>query len=381
MTQQSGPYIQTPTDPQVLNLGIGQPSPSLLPVEALSAAAKRALGSAADPLLMQYGAKRGYAGFLSSLSKFLSRGYGVTVGPDELMVTGGISQALGLVSDVLGRRSGVVVTGDPTYFLARGIFESAGLRVEGVAVDDRGLDVDALARRLDAGLVVDFVYCIPTFHNPSSVTLDPARAARLVDLAQARDFIVVADEPYVLLNFSERPACMMSYDAGRGRVLSLGSFSKILGPGLRLGWAHAADSLVERLSEHGVVRSGGGLNPVVSVLAEQILECGFVDQHIRRLQETLCARATALEAALRSYVPQVVTTAARGGYFLWLDLGSGVDAEQLDARARAEFGVGFTPGPRCAVERDLARYARVSFSFYDEQELNEAARRLGQALR
>src|SRR5690606_15343547 len=102
-----------------------------------------------------------------------------------------------------------------------------------------------------------FVYCMPSFHNPMGVCLAPERARRLVELAERHDFVVVADEPYVMLGFDPTPPpCMMRYDEGRGRVLSLGTFSKILGPGLRLGWVHAAEPLVERWSGHGALRSG-----------------------------------------------------------------------------------------------------------------------------
>jgi DNA-binding transcriptional MocR family regulator len=380
VTEQSGQYIQTPTDPDVLNLGLGQPSPSLLPIGAFGEAAAGALGPGVDRLLMQYGAVRGYTGFLVSLAGFLSRGYGLKVTEDELLVTGGISQGLGLVADVFGRGHRRVATGDPTYFLARGILETAGLELIGVPVDEHGLDVDALAEQLEAGLRIGLLYCIPAFHNPCAVTLDPRRAQRLVELAERHDFIVVADEPYVLLNFGPRPPCMMSYDQGRGRVVSLGSFSKILGPGLRLGWAHAAAPLVERLSYHGVLRSGGGLNPIVSAITHCLLDDGFLDRHIEVLRATLSKRAAALEAALRESLPAASFSSAAGGYFMWLDFGPGVNTTALDERGRAEHGVGLTPGARCAVGRDLSHCARVSFAFYDEDELTEAARRLAKAL-
>ncbi len=379
MTEQSGPFIQSSTEPGVLNLGLGQPSPSLLPIGAVRDAASAALAGI-DPLVLQYGAKRGPAGFLDSLAEFLSREYGHRVAAEQLLVTGGISQGLSLVSDVLGRRHGRVVAEDPTYFLARGILETAGLEVVGVPVDEHGLDVQALSQRLDAGLSVDFVYCIPAYHNPSSVCLSPDRARALVELAEQHDFIVIADEPYALLNFGPRPACLMSVDQGRGRVLSLGSFSKILGPGLRLGWAHAAPALIDRLAEHGVLRSGGGLNPVVSVIVQRLVDDGFLDEHVVSLRKTLNARAQALCEALEQHVPEVRFLHPDGGYFVWLKFPPGVDTSALDERARSGHGVGFTPGTRCAVARDLSDCARLSFAFYDEGELAEAVRRLRDAI-
>lgn len=379
MTEQIGEYLQSPTTSDVLNLGLGQPSPSMLPIEAFGEAAARALGQGTDRLLMQYGAIQGYTGFRQCLAEFLSDGYGHRVDPAQLLVTGGISTGLGLVSDVFGRSAGRVATGDPTYFLARGVFETAGLEVVGVPVDDDGIDVEALGRMLDDGLQIGFVYCIPAYHNPCGVTLSPTRAQRLVELADAHDFIVVADEPYVLLNFGPRPACMVSYDRGRGRVLSLGSFSKLLGPGLRLGWAHAAEPLIERLGMHGVLRSGGGLNPVVSAIAHRLIDDGFLASHVETLRENLATRAGALSDALRSHLPEASFHEPSGGYFVWVDFGAGADTTALDERGRERFGVGLTPGRRCAVGRDLSSCARLSFSFYDPAELDEAVRRLARA--
>jgi DNA-binding transcriptional MocR family regulator len=272
------------------------------------------------------------------------------------------------------------VTGDPTYFLARGVFETAGLDVVGVPVDEGGLDVAALSERLEAGLEIDFVYCIPAYHNPCAINLAPSRAQSLVELAETHDFVVVADEPYVLLNFGSRPACMASYDRGRDRVLSLGSFSKLLGPGLRLGWAHATEPLLERLSQHGVLRSGGGLNPVVSAIVHRLIEEGFLERHVDELREDLGKRAAALSSAVREHLPSVSFTEPAGGYFARLRFRDDVDVLALDALARAEHGVGLTAGTRCAVERDLSRSARVSFSFYEPEEIHEAIRRLARAL-
>lgn len=379
MTEQSGPYIQMPTTPGLIDLGLGQPSPALLPMDAIAAGASTALARA-DRLLLQYGALRGYGGFLESLAAFLTRGYGHPVAAEELLVTAGISQALAMVADVFGAAAPRVATGDPTYFLARGIFDSARLDVLGVPVDARGLDVDALERRLAAGPEIGFVYCIPAFHNPSTVTLEGARARALLDLAERHDFVVVADEPYVLLDFGTRPPCLMSYDEGRGRVLSLGSFSKILGPGLRLGWAHGHPSVIERLAGHGTLRSGGCINPIVAAIVHPLIDDGFLDGHVERLRRSLASRRAALCEGLTRNLPQISFDSPAGGYFVWLTLPEGADATQIDAAAREHHGVGWTPGPRCAVDRDLGAHARVSISFYDEGELEEATRRLSAAM-
>lgn len=381
LTTQTGPYPQTPAGPEAINLGLGQPSPSCLPLAMVHEAASRRLGAGADPLVLQYGTIAGPESFRTALAGVLTRRYRWPVEPKELLVTGGISSALAFASQLLARAGQTVVCGDPTYFLAKGIFESQGLPVIGVPVDHGGMQVDVLEARLAAGLRPAFVYCMPSFHNPYGVCLEAARARRLVELAEQHDFVIVADEPYVLLHFGdEPPTCMMAYDEGRGRVLSLGSFSKILGPGLRLGWVHAAEGLVERFSQHGALRSGGGLNPVVASIVEGVIESGGLDRNIDDLREVLGTRAKALWGALRRHLPEHAVAEPRGGYFVWVPLPAGVDASELLAKGEAH-GVKFTPGSRCAVERDLRGFARLSFAFYEPEELELGVERLATILR
>jgi 2-aminoadipate transaminase len=350
-------------------------------MHAIARAARERLTEDADPLLLQYGTMAGPLGFRESLAAYLSAGYGHDVAADELVVTGGISTALGLAAEVFSAPGQCVVMGDPTYFLARGIFETLRLETAAVAVDEHGLNVDALELELRRGLNVSLVYCIPSFHNPCGVNLAPDRARRLVELAQQYDFMVLADEPYVLLHFGDAPPpCMMSFDGGRNRVVSLGSFSKLLGPGLRLGWVHGAQPVVERFTEHGVLRSGGGLNPIASELVHATIESGFLREHVGTLRETLQERAAALVGALRVHVPDATFERPDGGYFCWVDLGVDVDDRMLLRHCLAEHGVGFTPGSACTASGEPGRHVRLSFSFYEARELEEAVERLARGL-
>lgn len=389
-TIQGPPFAQTPALEGVINLGLGQPSPGLLPLPALAEAAARTLGAGSDPLLLQYGFMRGYAGVREALAAFLTREYRYPVAPEELMITGGNSMALSFASQVFARAGGRVVCEDPTYFLAHGILANPGqgLEVVGVPVDDEGLDLDALEQLLAEG-PVEFVYCIPNFHNPTGVCLSPDRAARLVALAQRHDFVILADEPYGMLYHGEAPPpCMVSHERGEARVLSLGSFSKILGPGLRLGWVHGHPDLIARMASHGSVRSGGGLNPVISALVHDTLESGFLTEHVAGLRATFASRAAALTRALREHLPRARFLEPTGGYFVWLDL----EPELREVEASVGVGtaawtaalsaarVQCTQGSRCAVTRELDGHVRLCFAFYEEDELEEGVRRLARAI-
>ena len=369
LTAQGGRFVQTSAPEGVINLALGQPSPRLLPLATIAGAATAQLRPDADPLVLQYGALRGYEAFRVSLAAYLSEEYALPVSADELLVTSGTSSALTLVSEVFAERGALVISEDPTYFLAHGVFRSAGLEVQGVPVDGEGLDVDALEHLLvEQGLRPAFVYTIPAFQNPSAVSLSPARARRLVELAARFDFLVIADEPYVALRWDgARPGSLTQYDdSSEGRVLSLGSFSKLLAPGLRLGWAHGAPALVDRLSQHGALRSGGCLNPVIANLVHHVIDSGGLQRNVELLREALSARSRALARALRTHLPGCAFHEPRGGYFCWVDLGEGHDAPALLERAER---LRFIPGSRCAVGRDLSRFVRLSFSFYEPHEL------------
>jgi 2-aminoadipate transaminase len=379
LTSQGGRFVQTSAPPGVINLGLGQPSPGLLPLAEIGRAAQAQLAGGGDPLVLQYGAVLGDPEFRGSLARWLSDAYGHPVAAEQLMVTAGTSSALSFVSQTFAAPGATVVSEDPTYFLANGVFQSAGLSVRGVPIDEHGLDLVALERLLASGVRPAFVYVIPAYQNPTGACLQPERARELVALADRHDFLIVADEPYVALRYDDSApfGSMMRHDEGRARVLSLGSFSKLLGPGLRLGWAHAEPKLIERLSLHGTLRSGGCFNPVIANIVHHTIDSGFLTAHVEQLRAVFGARASALTAALREHVPSARFEPPRGGYFCWVGLDESIDSEALLDRAT---DLRFIPGRRCAVERALASFVRLSFSFYEEHELVEGVRRLARLI-
>lgn len=244
----------------VIDLGIGQPSLSLLPVAELREAAAHRLGSG-DRHILQYGAAQGDGYFRQALARFLARHHGVPTEADQLLITAGASQALDLICTRLARPGDTVFVEEPTYFLALLIFRDYRLNVVGIPTDGQGLVIEALEAELRKHRPV-FLYTIPAFHNPCAVTLSAERRARLVALSQAHGFTVVADEVYQLLHYTAAPPPPLAAHAGTGSVLSLGSFSKVLAPGLRLGWVQAAPARLAELLHAGLLESGGGPQPV-----------------------------------------------------------------------------------------------------------------------
>jgi DNA-binding transcriptional MocR family regulator len=363
----------------VIDLGIGHPSISLLPLDLLTEAAAHRLGQG-DASPLQYGAAFGNGYFRLALADFLSAGYGSPIAGEELFITSGASQALELVCACFTRPGDTIFVEEPTYFAALEVFRDHDVEIIGIPTDAAGLDVDALEQKL-ASRRPAILYTIPTFHNPSATTLPAERRARLVELSKAHGFLVVADEVYHLLYFDDPPPPPLAAHIGSGTVLSIGSFSKLLAPGLRLGWIQGAPPLLDRLAGMGLVKSGGGLSPFLSSLVLSALELGLLDEHLIRLRGSYRRRAKALVSALRESLSTQVTCAEpQGGFFVWLSLTGGADADALLAEA-VRHGVAFKSGSTFSTSGAQRERLRLSFSFYEREELIEAVARLTQLIR
>ena len=203
-----------------INLGIGQPSADLLPVDLLRQASE-SFFSEAQPLELNYGVLAGDGRFLESLAGYLTEGYHSPVSPESLLVTGGNSQALDLVSTVFSNSGDTVFVEEPSYFLAFQIFRDHELKVVGVPIDDHGMRIDVLEARLKEHSP-SFVYTIPSYHNPGGQSLSPERRVRLIELSQQHGFLIVADEVYQLLHYFDEPPPAFGSMIESDTVLSLG---------------------------------------------------------------------------------------------------------------------------------------------------------------
>lgn len=369
--------VQIHVPDHLVDFGIGHPDPELLPLELVREATNEMLRKA-DRGLLQYGTEPGSRRFRAALSDFLSDGYGTATDPGTLFATSGVSQALDLLCNRFTRPGDSVFVEEPSYFLALRIFRDHGLRVRSIPTDEHGLRIDALEEALERE-TPRFVYTIPSFQNPTGVTLTADRRERLVALAAERGLLVLADEVYHLLDHGTPPPPAMASHASSGAVISLGSFSKILGPGIRLGWVQAAPSLLGSLADSGLLVSGGGLNPIGAAIVAELLRNGSQADHLTHLKSTYAERAAALHGALRSELPAGVRfRQPTGGYFAWLEL-PGQSAERLLTAAERHH-VKFQPGGRFS-SRDGAEHAlRLCFAYYRPERLQEGAARLGRAL-
>ena len=361
-------------DPDIINFGIGQPSEDLLPVELLHKAADRFL-SRASPQELNYGERQGDAAFREALAGLLAGEYGANVEADSLFVTAGNSQALDFICALFTRPGDTVIVEEPSYFLAFRIFEDHGLNIVPVPLDRDGMDIEILETVLERTKPA-LLYAIPSFQNPGGQSMSAERRQRLAELSRQYDFIIAADEVYQMLWYGDPPPPALGTLADQGNVLSLGSFSKILAPGLRLGWIQASPPLMERLLDSGVINSGGSFNHFTSLVVREAITSGLQSAFVQQLRETYARRVEVMDAALQEHFGKSAQwEKPGGGYFFWLVFDEGIDTAALRGAAD-RFQTGFQPGQNSSSRGALRNCLRLSFAHYGEEEIREGIARL-----
>jgi DNA-binding transcriptional MocR family regulator len=362
-----------------INFSVGQPSADLLPLALLANASTRYFKSA-QPLELNYGERQGDLRFRTALAAFLNASPGCSATPQSLLLSGGISQALDFLCGIFTCPGDTVFVEEPSYPYSFQIFRDHGLNLVPVPLNADGMDL-ARFEQLLAAHRPKLVYTIPSFHNPTGRTLDQARRERLVALSREYGFIIVADEVYQLLYHGAPPPPSFGTLVEQGNVFSLGSFSKILAPGLRLGWIQAGAELMSRLCASGALVSGGNFNRFTSHLVSGIMETGELASFVTQLRSSYAARADAMHQALRRHLDGVANwQKPQGGYFFWLDLPEGADAADYEAAAR-KAGTGYLRGAACTTAGGLKQCLRLSFAHYPVPDIQEGIARLGQAMR
>ena len=364
----------------MIDFGLGQPGMDLLPLSIVKQSAEDQLARN-DPAFLAYGIEQGHGYFRKALADFLGQQYGFAVDPAELFVTAGASQGLDLICTLFTRPGDTILVEEPSYFLALRIFADHGLKVIGLPMDENGLVIEALEEELKRHKPV-FLYTVPAFHNPSGVTLAADRREQLLQLSRMYNCLIVADEVYHMLSYGPQPLPPpIAAHIKSGSVLSLGSFSKIMAPGLRLGWVQADAQILKRLIGCGLLDSGGGLNPFASAVVCSAINLGLQQTQLSALKTSYAQRKNCLGRTLREHLPASVHFAEpEGGFFFWLRFPDGIDTNEMLVEAQRR-NVGFLPGIKFSSSEGLRNYARLSFSFYGVAQLVEGVKRLAPVIR
>ena len=278
----------------------------------------------------------------------------------------------------------VILVESPTYFLAPNIFRNHGLEVVAVETDSEGIVIQSLLDVLQklqlSGRSARMLYTIPVHHNPTGRTMPMERREALVGVAKKHGILVIADEVYTLLSYgaSSPPPTMATLGDD---VLSLGSFSKILAPGLRVGWIEGSPERLERLSQWGVIDSGGHLSHFSSCVVATAMKSRVLDSHLERLRSVYWERCQSLVEALTSLLPEgCIVTKPQGGYFVWVQLPQHVNAREMASQSH-EFGFLVKPGHLfTCLDADKDNCLRLCFARLQPVQLSEGVRRLAAAI-
>jgi 2-aminoadipate transaminase len=367
--------------PDVISLAGGLPDTTTFPAEDLAALMARVAANASARAL-QYGPTEGMDELKSCIVKVMAA-EGMDVGEDELLVTTGGQQVIDLVCKTLIDPGDVIVAEGPTYPGAVPTFSAYEADVVQIEMDADGMRIDLLEDTLDRlereGRTPKFIYTVPTFQNPAGVTMALDRRRRLVRLAAERELLVLEDNPYGLLRFEGEPLPPL-YALDRGEyVIYLGTFSKILSPGLRLGWTAAPRPVLEKLNlgKQGadLCSSTFGQHFVVEYFSQR----NWADL-LGRLRGLYRRRRDAMLEALAECFPAEATwTRPAGGLFIWATLPSYIDTTDLLARALREH-VAFVPGRAAFLDGRGGDSMRLNFSGARESELEEGIARIGKVI-
>lgn len=365
--------------PEVVSLAGGMPYVAALPKEQIEGALAEVAGHLATKAL-QYGSGQGEIELRELIPQLLAL-EGIDADPDDIVITTGSQQALDLIGRLFLDPGDTVITEGPSYVGALGVFRSYEAEVCHVPLDDEGLNPAAFESTLTqlaaAGRTPKFLYTIPNFQNPAGVLLSAARRPEILEIANRFGVLVVEDNPYGQLYFNAPPpAALRSLDAQN--VVYLGSFSKILSPGLRVGYAVAPRGIKEKLvlENESAILSHAVFSQLV--VAEYLKRADWLGQ-IETYRALYRERRDAMLAALSQELPNLHWTNPDGGFFIWLTLPEALDAKAMLPLAIREL-VAYTPGSAFYADGHGQHHIRLSFCYPTPDEIRIGIQRLARVI-
>jgi DNA-binding transcriptional MocR family regulator len=354
----------------MISLARGIPAPECLPALELADCARAVLEADGETAL-NYGPVGGYR----PLRELLAERHGV--GTEQILLTNGSLQGLDLLVARFAAERRLLVEA-PTYDRALRIADRHGVELRDVPHDAEGIDPDALEQELARDSAPALLYVLPTFQNPTGRTLSLERRQRLLELAEIHDLTILEDDPYRLVRFDGDDVASLHELSQGERVLHSSSFSKIVAPGLRVGYLVVPGHLARELETAAVSTYLSPVFPTQAVVFE-FLRRGRLEPNVARVCDLLRARRDALLTALERELPGASWSRPAGGYFLWLDLPGELDARGV-LEAGEEAGVTFVPGADFFHRPEDGRSAaRLAFSFASPDDISEGVARLASA--
>lgn len=360
-----------------IRLSSGYPDPALVPSEEVNQAVVRLLDEEGH-LPLQYKGSPRIPKLIDMIQARLEK-RGVTVPEEAILVTSGACQAIDLAARVLLDAKSVVAIEAPTYMEALEVFRNYTDHFMNVPVDEQGLDTvrfaEMLANRKREGLTLPrILYTIPTSQNPTGTTLAPERREHLLELAGEYGFLILEDDAYGELNFGTVPRLLKAMDRD-GRVLHIGSLSKVVAPGMRIGWAVGAEKIIEAMNWFKKDLH----HPFGQAVMASFLERVDFDAHLESLTVAYQRKCEVMTQALQQFLPPAVTWyVPEGGYFVWVQV-PGVDTADILQQA-LDAGVSYVPGHYFFQRPESKEFLRLSFSYASAEEIVSGVELLGEVI-
>ncbi len=329
---------------------------------------------------MQYGPALG----IDALRDWVSdqaQSDGVKCSLDNILMINGAKQGMDLACKIFMNPGDSIVVTLPTYFTALGIFKGYEAEFVTIEQDEEGMVTDQLEEKLKdlqrkGKAMPKLLFDVPDFHNPTSITMSSARRQRIVELAERYNFMVIEDDPYRRLRFEGKAVPPIKSFDQSGRVIALGTVSKILGPGIRVGWVIASPEIISRMS---AVKTDGGSCPLTQRIVYEAAQSGRLQQHVEDLTKVMQKHSNVMYDSLKRYFPDFKVRKPEGGYFLWLRFPEHIDVDKLD-KIGVPMGVKIQSGKFFfAMKSPPLNFARLAFSYSNPEQIEEGIRRLALA--
>jgi 2-aminoadipate transaminase len=372
--------LKVAQDPEVIAFSAGNPAPESFPIHEMaeiSASIFQEQGAKA----LQYGISEGYPELRRLSEERLKNRYGIGRDFDQLIIVSGGQQGMELSTKILTNEGDTVICENPSFIGSMNAFRSYGLKLRGVEMDEEGILPEALEAIAASDPKVRFLYTIPTFQNPSGRTMTLERRKAVLEIAKKYDFLIVEDNPYGDLRYEgEDVAPIKSLDE-EGRVIYVGSYSKVLAPGIRMGFVSAHKDLIAKMVIAKQV-SDVHTNQFFMILAAEYLKRYNLDDHVQEVRKLYKHKLDLMAGAIREHFPaEVIFHKPQGGLFLWCSLPEGYDALEL-CRRSGEAKVSIVPGRVFEIDAKLVSGTfRMNFSTPSEEAIQRGVKILGGVIR
>ena len=376
--------VQAAGPPGTISFVYGLPDPETFPGNDLKRCFDRVLREKAA-LALQYGPEQGFGPLIDYLREKILLKEGITLERPQIKLTGGASQALDHLCTLLTRPGEYLLVEAPTYHEALQLFRNHGLRPLSIPTDDDGLIVDELAASLQflkkKRAKARFLYTIPTFQNPSGITLSEERREAVLVLAEKEDLLIVEDDVYFELAYEPLNVSPLFSLDKNDNVIRLGSFSKIIAPGLRLGWMMGPVEIIDQLTKSGLRRMGGGAHPLTANAVAMYCQENLLEPHLEFVRTVYSKRRDVMLEALEAMMPDGISwTRPGGGFFVWIILPETLPVVEIVKWAKEE-GILLLAGDPFFAGTSPQQHLRLAFSYVHPEKIREGIKKFAHILK